>query len=129
MLSYKRSDPFHHHLDVLVYNHVDDAQTSTSCVITLNLTNAVVTTLAVGASGVPNITAASVRRIDASNANAYTEWVKMGMPQDLLPPAQVAQLKAASALTTEPVPLGSDGWSVRLAVPLHGVAAVRLALA
>ena len=131
-MCHSRSDPFHCHLDILVYNHVDDAQTSSNCVVTLNLTNltnAVATTLVAGGGGVPNVTAASVRRIDASNANAYTEWVKMGMPQDLLPPAQVSQLKAASALTTEPLHLGSDGWSVTLAVPLHGVAAVRLALA
>eukprot|EP01043_Picozoa_sp_COSAG02_P005213 COSAG02_NODE_140_length_34374_cov_913.416443_16_plen_128_part_00 len=126
MLCHSRSDPFHRHLDVLVYNHVDDVQTSTSCVVTVELANAVAATS--GAGGAPNLTAASVRRIDASNANAYTEWVRMGMPQDLLPPAQVAQLKSASALTTEPLRLGSDRRSVTLAVPLHGVAAVRLEL-
>jgi hypothetical protein len=74
----------------------------------------------------PQITAAFVQRIDATNANAYSEWLKMGMPQDLLPPAQVAQLKAASALRSQRMAVGADGKSVKLVVPLHGVAAVRL---
>ena len=52
----------------------------------------------------------------------------MGMPQDLLPPAQVAQLKAASALHSQQLSLGPDGKSVTLDVPLHGVAAVRFYL-
>ena len=39
-------------------------------------------------------------------------WVSMGMPQDLLPPAQVAQLKAASELETLAANLSADGKSV-----------------
>ena len=106
---------------MLLYNHAtegDPAARPTSCVVKLTLD---------GLAGGKHATAASVRRIDATHANAYTEWVKLGMPQDLLPPTQVAQLKAASSLVVQQVTLGADG-SVTVAVPLHGVAAVRLQL-
>ena len=109
------SDPLLKRLDVIVYNHVTEGQAGAapSCVVELSIPTAA--------------TAATLRRIDATNANAYTEWVEMGMPQDLLPPDQVARLKAASELKVLAATLGGGGKTVTLEVPLHGLAAVRFA--
>ena len=66
------SDPLRRHLDVLIYNHVDDAQTSTACTVKLSMGGG---SLSSPASAPKSCTAASVRRIDASNANAYAERI------------------------------------------------------
>lgn len=72
---------------------------------------------------------ASVQRVDDDHCNSRQAWVDMGSP-DYLDAAQVAELKAVSALASEPIAISAHdgGFDIDLHVPPHGIAAVRVEL-
>ncbi|TPM87083.1 beta-xylosidase [Mesorhizobium sp. B2-3-3] len=78
----------------------------------------------------PRPTAATVRRIDAENANAKALWVTMGRP-DYLGAAAVEQLRATSVMQErrQPVAWHDRTLGFDVAVPPLGVAAIRLEFA
>ena len=73
--------------------------------------------------------AARVERIDDDHANSLCLWHAMGEPE-YLRPAQVEELRAASALVPEPLPwrYANGVVEVTVALPPHGVAAVTVDL-
>jgi xylan 1,4-beta-xylosidase len=73
---------------------------------------------------------ASVRRVDDTHCNSRQAWVDMGSP-DYLDARQATALDEASRLADEAVAVHGldDGFDVRLDLPAHGIAVVRVELA
>jgi hypothetical protein len=103
-------------IDILVYNHASFANSIVDCNITVNVI-------------APKLAAATVRRVDETHANPLAEWIAMGAP-DYTTAAQNAALLASSQLVAEKLSdiadIGQNTFT--LAVPTHGVAAVRVML-
>ena len=70
---------------------------------------------------------AEIQRIDDNNANAKKQWEEMGCPT-YPTPAQVKELKEASELKTEELPVKVEGEEAVLefALPAYGVALIKL---
>ena len=96
------------------------------------------TNVTVELSSVPiNVTGATVARIDDTHANAYTAWQKMGSPaanaSGQLDPQVISVLHDAAKLVDEPlspqdVRMDSNTLCLRLSIPHHGIARVKLNL-
>ena len=73
---------------------------------------------------------AAIRCIDDGHCNSRQAWVDMGSP-GYLGATQVAELDDASQLRAEPIAIDAcdDGFDIRLNLPPHGIAAVRIELA
>jgi xylan 1,4-beta-xylosidase len=80
-------------------------------------------------SGIEEIRAAYLERVDEDHANARRAWVEMGQP-DMLLPRQVAALETASALCKSPVAweVNGDLVSLEVAMPAQGTALLTLEL-
>jgi xylan 1,4-beta-xylosidase len=74
--------------------------------------------------------AASVQRVDDAHCNSRQAWQDMGAP-GYLDARQIAELDQASQLESGPVAVTphDDGFDLRLDLPPHGIAAVRVELA
>ena len=72
-------------------------------------------------------TKAVIQRIDDTHANAKKQWEEMGCPT-YPTPAQVKELKEASELKTEELPVKVEGEEVVLEfeLPVYGVALIKL---
>ena len=70
---------------------------------------------------------AEIQRIDDNHANAKKQWEEMGCPT-YPTPAQVKELKEASELKTEELPVKVEGEEAVLefALPAYGVALIKL---
>lgn len=72
-------------------------------------------------------TKALIQRIDDTHANAKKQWEEMGCPT-YPTPAQVEELKEASELKTEELPVKVEGEEMVLEfnLPAYGVALIKL---
>ena len=115
-------DDANSHVDLILYNHAPYASLIVDCNVTVTVTSAVAKGLA----------AATVRRVDERHANPLAAWIRMGAP-DYTNASQNAQLLASSQLVVEQLSdvatIAAGGGGFVMAVPVHGVAAVRVVLA
>lgn len=109
------------HVDLILYNHAPFASLIVECNVTVHVSAAVAKGLGV----------ATLRRVDETHANPLAAWIAMGAP-DYTSKAQNAALLASSQLVVEKLAdvatIAADGSGFVLAVPVHGVAAVRVML-
>jgi xylan 1,4-beta-xylosidase len=104
-------------LTLLVYNHnIPDAEIREEEVV-------------VTIEGITPTGPASIARVDAQNANPRQTWIDLGSPE-YPTPRELTRIEKAShvlpdVLNVEEAP---EGCTLRLMVPAHGVAAIRLNL-
>jgi xylan 1,4-beta-xylosidase len=74
--------------------------------------------------------AASVQRVDDAHCNSRQAWQDMGAP-GYLDARQIVALDEASQLQSESIAVAphDGGFDIRLDLPPHGIAAVRVELA
>lgn len=106
------------HLDLLLTNHAFPRHAIATEAVTWH----------VQSSRKPE--AANVQRVDEAHCNSRAAWAGMGSP-GYLGASQVAELDQASQLKSEPVAIvpRDDGFDIRLDLPPHAIAVVRLELA
>ncbi len=106
------------HLDLLLSNHAFPHHSIADETVTWHV------------QGSRRAKGASVRRVDDTHCNSRQAWVDMGSP-DYLDSTQAAELDQASQLRAEAVAVNArdDGFDIRLELPPHGIAAVRVELA
>jgi xylan 1,4-beta-xylosidase len=83
--------------------------------------------VAVTVNGIPRGLRATIQRIDSDRCNPKRPWAQMGKP-DYLSESMVAELDAASRLTTEQQPLSYGDRRLRfdVSLPPQSVASIRI---